>query len=57
MIASVMEGTRPMLLEIQALVSRSFFGYPARKSEGFDANRLNLIIAVLEKEDRPAFGE
>ncbi len=48
-IASVMEGTRPMLLEIQALVSRSFFGYPARKSEGFDANRLNLIIAVLEK--------
>ena len=48
-IASVMEGTRPMLLEIQALVSRSFFGYPSRKSEGFDANRLNLIIAVLEK--------
>ena len=38
-----------MLLEIQALVSRNFFGYPARKTEGFDANQLNLIIAVLGK--------
>ena len=46
-----------MLLEIQALVSKSFFGYPARKLKGFDANRLNLIIAVLERRIRPAFGE
>lgn len=48
-ITSLMEGSRCLLLEIQALVSRSFFGYPARRSEGFDLNRLNLIVAVLEK--------
>ncbi len=49
-VTSVIEGTRPMLLEIQALVARSSFGYPARRAEGFDYNRLNLIIAVLEKK-------
>lgn len=48
-VTSVMEGTRSMLLEIQALVSRSSFGYATRRSEGFDFNRLNLIVAVLEK--------
>jgi DNA repair protein RadA/Sms len=49
-VTPVIEGTRPMLLEIQALVARSPFGYPARRAEGFDYNRLNLIIAVLEKK-------
>jgi DNA repair protein RadA/Sms len=44
-----LEGTRPLLLEIQALVSRSAFGYPRRVALGFDANRLALLIAVLEK--------
>ena len=44
-----MEGTRPILVEIQALVSRTSFGFPRRQSAGSDTNRLNLLIAVLEK--------
>ena len=44
-----MEGTRPMLLEIQALVSHSSFGIPRRQTTGTDFNRVNLLIAVLEK--------
>jgi DNA repair protein RadA/Sms len=44
-----LEGTRPLLLEIQALVSRSAFGYPRRVALGFDSNRVALLIAVLEK--------
>jgi DNA repair protein RadA/Sms len=44
-----LEGTRPLLLEIQALVSKSSFGYPRRVALGFDANRLALLLAVLEK--------
>lgn len=48
-VVCVLEGTRPILVEIQALVSRSNFGYPARKAQGFDFNRLNLLVAVLEK--------
>lgn len=49
-VTAVLEGSRPMLLEIQALVCRSSFGYPSRRAEGFDVNRLNLIVAVLEKK-------
>jgi DNA repair protein RadA/Sms len=44
-----MEGTRPLLVEIQALVTRSSFGYPQRVATGIDAKRLSIIIAVLEK--------
>ncbi|KKR33990.1 MAG: repair protein radA protein [candidate division CPR2 bacterium GW2011_GWC1_39_9] len=44
-----MEGTRPMLVEIQALTSITPFGYPARKTSGFDANRLQLLSTVLTK--------
>lgn len=44
-----MEGTRPILLEIQALVCRSNFGIPRRQATGMDFNRLNLLMAVLEK--------
>jgi len=44
-----LEGTRPLLLEIQALVSRSSFGYPRRVALGFDSNRVSLLLAVLEK--------
>ena len=44
-----MEGTRPILLEIQALVCRSNFGNPRRQSNGTDYNRVNLLMAVLEK--------
>ena len=44
-----MEGTRPILLEIQALVCRSGFGIPRRQAIGTDFNRVNLLMAVLEK--------
>ena len=44
-----MEGTRPILLEIQALVCHSNFGIPRRQATGMDLNRLNLLMAVLEK--------
>lgn len=46
---SVVEGSRPLLVEIQSLVSRSYFGYPQRRSAGFDLNRLQLLLAVLGK--------
>ncbi|MGO9379304.1 MAG: DNA repair protein RadA [Dissulfurispiraceae bacterium] len=48
-IASI-EGTRPLLVELQALVSPTTFGMPRRTSMGIDFNRLNLLIAVLEKK-------
>lgn len=44
-----MEGTRPLLVEVQALTSTTPFGYPARKSSGFDTNRLQLLATVLQK--------
>ena len=44
-----MEGTRPILLEIQALVSRTNFGMPRRQATGTDYNRVNLLMAVLER--------
>ncbi len=50
-ITCVMEGTRPILAEVQALVTQSGFGNPRRMSTGFDYNRLNLILAVLEKRE------
>lgn len=46
---AVMEGNRPFLLEIQALVSKTPYGYPQRKASGFDTNRLQLLAAVLQK--------
>lgn len=48
-VACSMEGTRPVLLEIQALVCRSNFGMPRRTAAGTDYNRVNLLMAVLEK--------
>lgn len=44
-----LEGTRPLLMEIQSLVSTSGFGYPRRVAVGVDANRVSLLLAVLEK--------
>lgn len=44
-----MEGTRPILFEIQALVCRTNFGFPRRQANGTDFNRVNLLMAVLEK--------
>ncbi len=51
-ISCVMEGTRPFLVEIQALVSKTVFGYPVRKASGFDANRLQVLAAVLTKRSK-----
>jgi len=48
-IAATMEGMRPMLIEVQALVSTAFYGTPQRSATGFDAKRLNMLLAVLEK--------
>jgi len=48
-VSSILEGTRPLLVEIQSLVSRSSFGYARRRAQGFDYNRLTLLVAVLEK--------
>ncbi len=48
-IACAMEGTRPLLAEVQGLVTPSGFGNARRMSTGFDLNRLNLMLAVLEK--------
>ena len=48
-VACVMEGTRPILAEVQALVTKTGFGTPRRTAAGFDYNRMNLLLAVLEK--------
>ena len=48
-VVPILEGTRPFLIEIQGLVSRSAFGMVRQKAQGFDANRLALLAAVLEK--------
>ncbi len=48
-VACTMEGTRPMLLEVQALVCKTNFGLPRRTAAGIDYNRVNLLMAVLEK--------
>ncbi len=49
-IIATMEGTRPVLIELQALTSQSVFGLPKRTANGVDYNRLALLIAVLEKK-------
>ena len=51
-IMATIEGTRPLLVEIQALVNPTNFGYPKRTASGFDLNRLNILIAVLEKRTK-----
>ena len=49
-IVSCMEGTRPILVELQALTTQSIFGFPKRTANGVDYNRLSLLIAVMEKK-------
>ncbi|MCR5156780.1 MAG: DNA repair protein RadA [Butyrivibrio sp.] len=51
------EGTRPLLIEVQALVCRSNFGFPRRQANGTDYNRVNLLMAVLEKRIGLQMGE
>ena len=48
-VACSVEGTRPILIEVQALVSHTNFGFPRRQANGTDYNRVNLLMAVLEK--------
>ena len=48
-IAATLEGIRPMLIEVQALVSTAAYGTPQRSSTGFDSKRLNMLLAVMEK--------
>jgi DNA repair protein RadA/Sms len=48
-IACIMEGTRPILAEVQGLITKSSFGTPRRTATGFDYNRMAMIIAVMEK--------
>jgi DNA repair protein RadA/Sms len=48
-IAATLEGMRPMLVEVQALVSSAAYGTPQRSSTGFDTKRLNMLLAVMEK--------
>lgn len=48
-IGATMEGVRPLLIEVQALVSSAVYGTPQRSSTGFDSRRLNMLLAVLEK--------
>jgi DNA repair protein RadA/Sms len=55
-VACVMEGSRPILAEVQALVTKTGFGTPRRMCTGFDYNRMSLLIAVLEKRAGYFFG-
>ncbi len=56
-VVSIMEGTRPLLVEIQALAAKASYGAPQRVSTGFDPKRLALLLAVLEKRAGLAFGQ
>lgn len=48
----IIEGTRPFLVEVQALVTKTIFGYPQRKTSGFDLNRLQVLSAVINKRTK-----
>lgn len=55
-VACAMEGTRPVLAEVQALVARTSFNVPRRTTDGFDFNRANLLLAVIEKRGGLSIG-
>lgn len=56
-VLATMEGTRPVLVEVQALVNRTSYGYPKRTASGIDLNRVNLLVAMLEKRTKLNLGE
>ena len=56
-VLATVEGTRPLLVEVQALVNRTSYGYPKRAASGFDLNRLNLLVAMLERRTKLRLGE
>lgn len=51
-VLATMEGSRPLLVEVQALVNRTSYGYPKRAASGIDLNRVNLLVAMLEKRTK-----
>ena len=51
-VLATLEGSRPLLVEVQALVNKSSYGYPKRAASGIDINRINLLIAMLEKRTK-----
>lgn len=51
-VLATLEGTRPVLVEVQALVNKTSFGYPKRAASGIDLNRVNLLIAMLERRTK-----
>ncbi len=56
-VLATLEGSRPLLVEVQALVNKSSYGYPKRAASGFDLNRLNLLVAMLEKRTKLKLAE
>lgn len=56
-VLATLEGTRPLLVEVQALVNRTSYGYPKRAASGFDLNRLNLLVAMLERRTKLRLSE
>lgn len=51
-VLATLEGTRPILVEVQALVNKTSYGYPKRAASGIDLNRVNLLIAMLERRTK-----
>jgi len=51
-VLATIEGTRPLLVEVQALVNKTAYGYPKRAASGFDLNRLNLLVAMIERRTK-----
>jgi len=51
-VLATMEGSRPLLVEVQALVNKTVYGYPKRAASGIDPNRLNLLVAMLERRTK-----
>lgn len=56
-VLATVEGTRPLLVEVQALVNKTSYGYPRRAASGFDLNRLNLLVAMLERRTKLSLAE
>jgi DNA repair protein RadA/Sms len=56
-VLATMQGTRPLLVEVQALVNKTNYGYPKRATSGVDLNRINLLIAMLERRTKLNLGD
>jgi DNA repair protein RadA/Sms len=56
-VLATMEGSRPILVEVQALVNKTSYGYPKRTASGLDLNRLNVLVAVLERRTKLQLSE